>query len=363
MDGLPRHLEHGCGTCRRKRARRTFSSASVEFKDGKAHIRTCFVAGTLIHTKDGTKNIEDVQIGDVVLSWNEKTGEREYKRVTNVWQRTTNELYKLKLPAQEPITTTWNHPFWSVTQSAWIETKDLKEGEILSLENGSEVAIESILNYNTEETTVYNFEVEDNHTYYVSEAGVLVHNQSTFYLPPVTGAGMSLDPNTGFGSLVSGASDFIRENPTLDTILDKFGIATPIHAFGDAHKDLVKFETLSALKNVAIGVASIPMFRKGSGAGKTPVLRVDKPKNGKGNQRIVNPNKQDSPIWKSISDKTKNSDIRQSGKVKDKRYFQWDHTHNDIEVYDRNKKHLGSMNPVTGEIYKPPVTGRKLDIK
>jgi hypothetical protein len=128
----------------------------------------------------------------------------------------------------------------------------------------------------------------------VSEAGVLVHNQNTFYLPPVTGAGMSLDPNTGFGSLVSGASDFIRENPTLDTILDKFGIATPIHAFGDAHKDLVKFETLSALKNVAIGVASLPIKGNGGGAGKPPVIRVDKAKNGKSNS--LSPNQMNQQI-------------------------------------------------------------------
>lgn len=165
-----------------------FSSATVEIVDGQVHIRTCFPAGTLVHTKDGTKVIEDIQVGDVVLSWNEKTGNREYKRVTNIWQRTTNELYEVKLPGQEPIVTTWNHPFWSVTQSAWVETKDLKEGEILALEDGSEVANESIIHYDTEETTVYNFEVEDNHTYYVSEAGVLVHNQSTLCLPPVTGA-------------------------------------------------------------------------------------------------------------------------------------------------------------------------------
>jgi hypothetical protein len=44
-------------------------------KEGKAN--TCFVAGTKIHTQTGLKNIEDIQIGDVVLSWNEVTGERE----------------------------------------------------------------------------------------------------------------------------------------------------------------------------------------------------------------------------------------------------------------------------------------------
>ncbi|MCC5816299.1 MAG: hypothetical protein JJT78_16230 [Leptospira sp.] len=142
-----------------------------------------------MHTQTGLKNIEDVQIGDVVLSWNEKTGTREYKEVTNLWVRQTTLLYEVKLPGQDAIITTWNHPFWSVTQSAWIAAKDLKEGEILSLEDGSETFIESITHYETEETTVYNFEVEGNHTYYVSEAGVLVHNETKRYTN--SGAGSS----------------------------------------------------------------------------------------------------------------------------------------------------------------------------
>ncbi len=33
---------------------------------------------------------------------------------------------------------------------------------------------------------------------------------------------------------------------------------------------------------------------------------------------------------------------------------------NDIEVYDRGGRHLGSMNPVTGEMYKPAVKGREI---
>lgn len=42
------------------------------------------------------------------------------------------------------------------------------------------------------------------------------------------------------------------------------------------------------------------------------------------------------------------------------RYYTWDHTHNDIEVFDSNKKHLGSIDPVNGLFYKGPVKGRKL---
>ncbi|WP_198422337.1 colicin E3/pyocin S6 family cytotoxin [Mycoavidus sp. B2-EB] len=35
-------------------------------------------------------------------------------------------------------------------------------------------------------------------------------------------------------------------------------------------------------------------------------------------------------------------------------------THNDIEVYNKNDDHMGSMDPVEGNIYKSAVPGRKL---
>lgn len=35
----------------------------------------CFVAGTLVTTEDGQKTIEEIQVGDIVLSEDEFTGE------------------------------------------------------------------------------------------------------------------------------------------------------------------------------------------------------------------------------------------------------------------------------------------------
>lgn len=52
--------------------------------------------------------------------------------------------------------------------------------------------------------------------------------------------------------------------------------------------------------------------------------------------------------------------VKTSGSGSKQRYYEWDHTHNDIEVYDKKGRHLGSMDPITGELYKPPVNGRKL---
>ncbi|MEI8295792.1 MAG: colicin E3/pyocin S6 family cytotoxin, partial [Alphaproteobacteria bacterium] len=66
----------------------------------------------------------------------------------------------------------------------------------------------------------------------------------------------------------------------------------------------------------------------------------------------------ESHIWRTFkpySNKTKINDKRTE-------FYQWDNTHNDIEVFSTKgeRLHLGSMDPVTGKIYKPAVTGRKM---
>ena len=81
-------------------------------------------------------------------------------------------------------------------------------------------------------------------------------------------------------------------------------------------------------------------------------------KNDKDSNRKQNPNKSESEVWKNF-DKGK-GDIRTSGSGKSKKYYQWDHTHNDIEVYNHRGRHLGSMDPQSGKLYKPPVNGRSL---
>ncbi|MGH7134401.1 MAG: colicin E3/pyocin S6 family cytotoxin [Pirellulales bacterium] len=71
--------------------------------------------------------------------------------------------------------------------------------------------------------------------------------------------------------------------------------------------------------------------------------------------------KQNSGIWRKLKrfrGQTKTNGL--SGK--DRRYYEWDHTHDDIEVYNSRGEHLGSMHPMTGEMYKPPVEGRRINI-
>ena len=49
-------------------------------------------------------------------------------------------------------------------------------------------------------------------------------------------------------------------------------------------------------------------------------------------------------------------------KGKKSRFYEWDHTHNDIEVYNGRGIHLGSMDPTTGEMIKEAVRGRYINL-
>jgi len=71
---------------------------------------------------------------------------------------------------------------------------------------------------------------------------------------------------------------------------------------------------------------------------------------GSGRDRVINPSKQSSPVWKNLKPSSKTG-FRTDGR----NFYKWDHTHNDIEVFNARGKHIGSMNPTTGEMYKPAV--------
>lgn len=83
---------------------------------------------------------------------------------------------------------------------------------------------------------------------------------------------------------------------------------------------------------------------------------------GHKSERITNVNKHNSPIWKKLKNVKGRSNRKTSGSGSKKKYYEWDNAHDDIEVYDKNGKHLGSMDPMSGEMYKPRVKGRKIKV-
>jgi len=143
------------------------------------------VAGTKVVTQKGFKSIEEIRSNDIVLSWNEKTKTMEYNLVLDTYVRQAEAIYKIRYSNNRLIETTDTHPFYIVGGSTgsptgkWVEAKDLKVGDRSALSNDLTLEIVSIeIDKRTE--TVYNFQVENAHTYFVTEDAVLVHVARTF---------------------------------------------------------------------------------------------------------------------------------------------------------------------------------------
>lgn len=135
----------------------------------------CFTEDTLILTEDGLVEIDEIEVGDFVWSENPETGDITLKEVKETFVNKTDTLVCITVN-NETIKTTEGHLFY-VEDIGWLPASMLKKDDILSLEDGRELPIQSIrqVTYNYY-INVYNFEVEDYHTYYVSDDSVLVHN-------------------------------------------------------------------------------------------------------------------------------------------------------------------------------------------
>lgn len=139
----------------------------------KGMTQTCFPAGTKVHTQWGLANIERLEVGVPVLTYNVGTGEREYKKVLKISRRMTQRMCVIELSNGEMIKVTPEHRFFSGGE--WTPIEDLQIGDTLQSKNGDLLVIENKVIMTTF-VEVFNLEVEDNENYYVTEDGILVHN-------------------------------------------------------------------------------------------------------------------------------------------------------------------------------------------
>ncbi|EQA38263.1 intein C-terminal splicing domain protein, partial [Leptospira inadai serovar Lyme str. 10] len=179
----------------------------------KFEFDSCFVAGTLVRTKEGFKPIEKIRVGEYVLSHNENTGKLSFEKVTETFIHDVPLIHKITYTNGTTVETTWNHPFY-VKGQGWTQVKDLQPANrsvtlasiqntaILSEMNARQIPIGASLTSVSNATNhapnwsetytgtlgirkieeirrqdrVYNLEVEGNHSYFITKAGVLVHN-------------------------------------------------------------------------------------------------------------------------------------------------------------------------------------------
>ena len=183
----------------------------------------CFVAGTMILTAAGLVAIENIKAGDVVISTNPDTLETAEKTVLETYVRQVDKLVYLTINGEE-IVTTDNHPFY-VQGRGFIDAGNLLVGDKLISVNGEDLLIEDYRIELTEEpVSVYNFQVEDYHTYFVGECCVWVHNKNC---PPHMNEDGTLKPNQEYTAGENGYTYKTDSNGNISS----------------AHADELKFKT------------------------------------------------------------------------------------------------------------------------
>lgn len=135
----------------------------------------CFIAGTYVLALDGFKRIEDIVVGDKIMAADPDTFEIKEKTVLETYVRQVDKLVHITINGEE-IVTTDNHPFY-VQGRGFINAGSLLVGDKLVSVNGEDLIVEDYYIKLTEEpVSVYNFQVENFHTYFVGDCAVWVHN-------------------------------------------------------------------------------------------------------------------------------------------------------------------------------------------
>jgi Pretoxin HINT domain/Domain of unknown function (DUF4280)/HNH/ENDO VII superfamily nuclease with conserved GHE residues len=138
----------------------------------KSCVFACFPAGTPVHTENGLKNIEDIQVGDKVWAFDEETGETALQEVVHTMQNESDHTISL-YTEKEVIETTATHPFY--VDGGWKDAGELQAGDkIRTRQNETVEILDTKFSY--EPRKVYNFEVAKWHTYFVGALMWLVHN-------------------------------------------------------------------------------------------------------------------------------------------------------------------------------------------
>lgn len=85
--------------------------------------RDCFVGDQQVITYNGIRKIKDIKKGDIVLTYNERLGKKEWKPVFKTKEVIKKETIKINLKDGSTIECTPDHEFYN--NGGWIKIKDL----------------------------------------------------------------------------------------------------------------------------------------------------------------------------------------------------------------------------------------------
>lgn len=149
----------------------------------------CFVAGTQILLENGlTKNIEDVVVGDYVVSFDLKNNEPKVSEVLNIFSKKIDKIVEYKFSNGNILRATLDHPIY-VINKGWCSYSEKISNSLYKLnEPVKKIEINDVVKLHTNETelvemqlieethTVYNLsEIKPFHNYFAND--ILVHNR------------------------------------------------------------------------------------------------------------------------------------------------------------------------------------------
>jgi hypothetical protein len=178
----------------RTQAKPTFTDVVVYSAEPPRAHSACFAAGTPVYTIDGPRAIEELQVGDRVLSQDTTTGALSFQPVLAIHHNKPAPTLKLRLGG-ETVVATGIHRFWKAGKG-WAMARDLKPGDVVRTLSGT-ARLES-----AEADTVrpvFNLDVARNRTFFAGKQGCLVYDFSI--VQPVA------KPFDGQGELAASDSD------------------------------------------------------------------------------------------------------------------------------------------------------------
>jgi hypothetical protein len=126
-----------------------------------------------VWTAKGPLAIEQIRVGDLVLSQHAETGELAYKPVLRTTVRPSGKLIRIQAAGEE-LQTSGGHLFW-VAGQGWTKSRNIQSGQILHTVSGP--AYVSFVESGSEAET-YNLVVADFNTYFVGDAKMLSHDNT-----------------------------------------------------------------------------------------------------------------------------------------------------------------------------------------
>ena len=156
-------------------------SSCVKNSSGGGGGGGCFLAGTKVTTPKGYVDINKLKIGDMVLSYNEETGENEFHEVAYVFEHKpgelNEELYTLTFDDKNTLQITSSHRLYIQNNDGyeWLATKYVKKGDYVRYADGTYHKITKIKHKKLTKA-VYNISVDNTHTFYIDKEQILVHN-------------------------------------------------------------------------------------------------------------------------------------------------------------------------------------------